>query len=246
MSEDNEVKVEAAGPAAEEVVEVPGAVEPHDDAEMEDPVARRLLEEVKSGVREWELKDGTKYRTRYPNSKEMSDANWEYSRAFNKALVADLPTNSQMEELLKKRGIWTDADDKEVDNLRERVGSLELILSKKSLKDKSKATVKMVEELSAARAELIRKTTSYQEYMSQTVEAKAEEARTSFLISLATSNLDDSPVWNTVDEFMTDRRAELVNTATYEYVTFSAGLPSDYVNEFTEVKFLLAGIEDDK
>ena len=223
---------------------VPISVEEKEPEYVVDEVtASAVLSELKQGYREWEVGDD-KFRTRFPDSKEVNDANWEYSRAFNRALMEDLPTQKQMDTLIRKREIWTNVDDDEMTQLREKVGSLEIILSKKNAKDTSKATHKLVEELTDLREKLIEKTGTYQEYMSQTVEAKADEAKTAYLIWACTEKSDGHRVWDSVSDFLADRNAGLVNSATYEYITFSSGLASNYLEDLTEVKFLRAGKSD--
>jgi hypothetical protein len=212
---------------------------------LDEITANVLYQEVKQGFREWEF-DGAKYKTRFPVAKEENDGNWEYSRAFNRALKEGLPTSSEMDKIIRERGIWSEKDEDEISASREKIGSLEVILSKKDVKDHSKATVAIANELSNIRQSVISKTSEYQGFMSQTVESKADEAKTAYLVSTCTESADGSRVWNTVDEFLVDKRAGIVNTATYQYITFTAGLAQDYIEQLSETKYLRAGKDVDE
>jgi Fe2+ transport system protein B len=209
-------------------------------SELDDEVTRNLFQEIKQGFRDWEF-DGIKYRTRYPVSKEENDANWEFSKSFNRAMKEGLPTTSEMDKMLRERGLWSNADDEMIDSKREKIGQLEIILAKKDSKDSSKPTFKLASELSELRNEIVEKSGEYQRYMSQTVESKADEARTAYLVAVCTETVDGESVWESVDKFLTDKRAGLVNTATYHYITFTAGLAQDYIEQLTETKFIRAG-----
>lgn len=211
---------------------------------LDEDVASKLFEEIAQGYRSWEYGDA-KYRTRFPNAAEDSEARIAYAKQFNKNLEEGLLTQKQMGKLLTSRGIWTDEDEVEVTKLREKISSVEAILAKKSIHDKSKTTRKLVEELAQARVDLFEKTSSFQDYMNQTVEQIAEERRTAYLISSCTTKEDGSHVWESVDKFMNETDSALVGTATYQYVTFTNGLAENYIEELTEVKFLRAGQEDE-
>lgn len=211
---------------------------------IDEPVASQIVQELTQGYREWEH-GGKKYRTRFPTAEEDGDARIAYARSFNKSLEEGLLTQKQMENLLKNRGIWTEEDEKKVSSLREKIGHLETLLAKKSPKDKSKATTKLAEELAGHRLELLDITGGYQEYMNQTVETLADERRTAYYIASCTTNADGSRVWDTVEEFLRSQDGQFVSLATFHYVTFSNGLAENYLDDLTEVKFLMAGVTED-
>lgn len=211
---------------------------------LDDDTAAKLLQEINQGYREWEY-EGKTYRTRFPNAAEDAKARTTYAKSFNQNLQEGLLTTKQMMKLLTSRGIWDEDDEKTVSELRDKIAKLEALLAKKEPKDRSKATRKMVEELAAARVELFEKTSSYQDYMNQTVESLADESKTAFLISTCTVKDDGSPVWNSVDVFLNSTESGLVGTATFQFVTFVNGLAENYIEELTEVKFLRAGLMED-
>lgn len=219
------------------------ATEQEEGTIVTEEIVDKVVAEAESGCREWEFTDA-RYTTRVPDTKDTNESNWEYSKAFNKALMAGLPTQTQMEKMLAERGIWGEAETARVDELREKIGNIEAILGKKKPTDKSKSVRKLVTELAEARADLIALNGTFNEYMSQTVESKADEAKQAYLISACTFK-NDERVWKDMDSFLTDRDRELVATATYQYMTFSVGLASDYLEDLPEIKFLRAGLNDD-
>jgi hypothetical protein len=211
---------------------------------LDEGTAAVILSEIKEGKRIWDL-NGTKYITRFPTGKDDAAARFEYAKVFNKALEAGIPSQEQMAAKLKAAGIWGDKDNEELSKLREATGALEVILSKKSPKDTSKQTKKLAGELIQKRGELIEKSSELTGLMNQTIEAIAEEARVAFLISACTENGDGTPVWPDHNAFMSDKNGELVNTATYEFTTFSNGLSENYIDMLPEVKFLKDSAKDE-
>ena len=227
---------EAKESVAKEIVEAAG----QDDSVLDDAATAKLIQEIKQGYREWEFED-VKYRSRFPVSQEDNDANWAYSKAFNRGLKEDLPTSSEMDKMLRSRGLWSDDDEKELQDWREEIERIEASVAKKELDDRSKPTVKLIERLMELRGSLMVKSGTYREYMNQTVEAKADEARLSLLVANCTETSDGKKVWDSPGDFMNDKRKGLVNTATYEYITFVSGMSENYLEDLTEVKFLRAG-----
>lgn len=210
---------------------------------LDDAAARQLSQEIKQGFREWEFEDKV-YRSRFPSSGEENEANWAYSRAFNKALKEGLPTQNEMLEILRERGLWNSEKEKELDDARKEIQKLESLLAKKDLKDTSKSTRKLVSKLLAKRAYVFALNAEYQEYMNQTVEAKADEARIAVLVSYCTETKDGERVWESVDDYLADRNGELVGAATYQFLTMVSGIAANYLENLTEVKFLRAGKDE--
>lgn len=211
-----------------------------DEGILSEDVAVVLFNELSQGYREWEV-NGDKYRTRFPTPKEDASARMAYAAAFNEALDKDIPSQKQMMERLRVKGIWADEDDKEVSAIREKIGQLELILSKKDPHDKTKTTRKLAGELLEMRGKAIEKSSRLNEYMANTIEALAEEVKQAYYVSTCTENTDGTRVWPTPEDFMNSKDTGLVNSATYEYVTFTNGLAENYIEMLPEVQFLKSG-----
>jgi hypothetical protein len=233
-----EVAEEKAAP-----VKVKEVVEEKDDGILTEDVATILFTEITQGYREWTLGD-KKYRTRFATPKEDADARMEYATAFNSALAKNLPTQKQMLVMLKAKGIWTNEDEAELAAIREKMNQIELILSKKDPKDKSKTTRKMAEQLLQLRGDAIEKASQLNEFMGNTIESIADENKQAYYVSSCTENPDGSRVWATPEDFMNSRETNLVSSATYEYVTFINGLAENYVEMLPEVQFMRAGKDE--
>jgi hypothetical protein len=215
-----------------------------EESALDEGVTSIVFQELKQGYREWEIGE-TKYRTRFATPKEEAESRWEYSKAFNRGLVENLPTEREMLAFLEKRGLWTAESEKELASLRQKIDTIEAILAKKSPKDTSKSTRKLAEELLGLRLDVFEKSNERTSYLSQSVESLAEEARTAYLIALCTVNEDGTPVWATAADFMGETNRELVNSASYEYMTFTNGLAENYLSELTEVKFIREGKDEE-
>jgi hypothetical protein len=204
---------------------------------LDEDIATILLNEITQGYRDWAMGEDT-YRTRFPTPKEDADARLAYATAFNDAMERGIPTIKQLERRLKEHGIWRTEDEEELKVIRDKMTQIEIILSKKDPKDKSKTTRKLAEELLEMRSQALEKSSQLNEFLNNTIEALAEEVKQAYYVSTCTERRDGSKVWNTPEEYMNSRDASLVNAAAYEYITFTNGLAENYLEMLPEVKFM--------
>jgi hypothetical protein len=195
--------------------------------EMSNKDKREKMTEVQTGRRVFDSEKYGLLQIRYPKVEENRLADWEYSKVFQQAIMDDIPTNREMEELIKKKKLWTKKDDERIEQIREEINKQLTLLSKMET-EKNMLPIEMkIEEL---RDEMFALQQEKQKYFNNTAEAKADEAKMSFLIHKCTEYAENGkPVWNKYAEFKEEEDQQTVNMIVYQFLTFINGLPADFL-----------------
>jgi hypothetical protein len=186
-------------------------------------------------IREFEvtLNDETikKLTVRNANNEELQEGEFEYSRAFNNAIVRGLMPRAKLLSELEKSGVWTREDDEAIEKQRLLVIRLEDALDNADESSRER----IASELGEERQKLFTSRQSKTEILSHSAEAKAEESQRNFLVSKVIEYADTGTrVWKNFSDYMKEEDGNLLFRATYEYLTFINGLPSDFANKFPE------------
>jgi hypothetical protein len=201
--------------------------------EMSNKEKREKMVEVQTGKRVFDSEKYGLLQIRYPKVEENRLADWEYSKVFNQACMDDIPTNREMEELIKRKKLWTSEDDEKIEKIREEIEKQLVLLSKM---ESEKAIAPIESKIKALRDEMFGLQQERQRYFNNTAEAKADEAKMSFLIHKCTEYADTGkPVWPTYDDFKNEEDQETVNLIVYQFLTFINGLPADFLINPSEV-----------
>jgi hypothetical protein len=202
--------------------------------EMTNKEKREKMTEVQTGRRVF---DSDKYgllQIRYPKVEENRLADWEYSKVFNQACMDDIPTNREMEELIKKKKLWTSKDDERIEKIREDIEKQLVLLSKM---ESEKAIAPIESKINALRDEMFGLQQEKQKYFNNTAEAKADEAKMSFLIHKCTEFADTGKsVWEKYADFKNEEDQNTVNLIVYQFLTFINGLPADFLVDPAELE----------
>lgn len=149
-------------------------------------------------------------RINHPTMKITSEVDDYYTKEFNRLLRGtDLPTISEMEEILKDRGTWGDKQESELEQVKIKVQKIYVDIStlRQGInKHNKKVTAKKVQQLqqnilkfNERMIELItRKSLMYE----GTVERKAEKEATLLKIVRCVTKSDSEPVWANVEELL--------------------------------------------
>jgi hypothetical protein len=200
--------------------------------EMSNKEKREKMTEVQTGKRVFDSEKYGLLQIRYPKVEENRLADWEYSKVFQQAVMDDIPTNREMEELIKKKKLWTKKDDEKIDKLREDIEKQLVMLSKMATEKNMFPIEQKINEL---RDEVFGLQQEKQKYYNNTAEAKADEAKMSFLIHKCTEHADSGkPVWATYADFKNEEDQTTVNIIVYQFLTFINGLPADFLVEPSE------------
>lgn len=172
-----------------------------------------------------------KISVRNPTNEELQEGEFEYSRAFNNAIVKGLMPKTKLLSALQDCGVWTEKDDEAIETQRQLVIRLEDALDKAD--DNSKERIG--DELGEERQKLFSMRQARTEILSHCAEAKAEEFQRNYLVSRVSEYVDTGTrIWKTYEDYRKEENENLLFRTTYEYLTFINGLPSDFATKFPE------------
>jgi hypothetical protein len=180
---------------------------------------------------------------RRPTAKEREYADLEKAATFNRSLMAGLPLRQRMLRELRKNDLWGDTQEKEFDSLRTSVlqtneaikvilpeGTKEIDLDgqhEAELSDLRKTRNDATRRLNELRGDV-------EAMLSQTADAKADEAEQNFLLACvveyASGANKGKRLWSSVQDMLGESDADLFTRISYEAMTFSNGIPSDWTN----------------
>jgi hypothetical protein len=202
--------------------------------EYTDQESTELMIEIKTGRRVFDTKKGL-MQIRFPKVEENRLADWEYTKTLSQAMKDGIPTNKQMGKMIEEMGLWTKEEEAQVESLREEIQKQIVVLSK--MEDGSKNMVKAQVKIEELRNEIINLQQERQKLYQNTSEAKADEAKMSYLIFKCTEVADTGKrLWSTYDDYKDEEDQELVNIVAYQYITFVNGLPADFLQSPSTVK----------
>jgi hypothetical protein len=189
---------------------------------------RDAMTEIKTGRRVFNTNKYGLVQIRFPKVEESRLADWEYSKVLQQAMLDGIPTNKEMDRLIKDRNLWTKEDDKEIEKIKGDIDKQLLILSKM---DSAKRIGDSEEKIEEFRTLLFKKQQEKQVFYNNTAESKAEESKMSFLIFKCSEDADTGKqVWKTYDDFKNEEDQGTVNTIVYQFLTFINGLPADFLS----------------
>lgn len=170
-----------------------------------------------------------------PDYKKMRESEKYYNAAWNDAWKAGAPIRAEANELLKKRGLWSDEK------------SLRVLELQESLREKEKnfkGGVKLEDaklaafEMRRLRMELYRLLSDQFTLDHVTAESQAESAKTDYLVSVCTVYSDGKPYFEDLDDYYARRNDESTVTAIYKYSVLVGETDPNVFKEMTENKFL--------
>lgn len=190
-------------------------------------------------------KDSNDWILRYkrPSQKILSKAELAYRTAYSDAFRRGLLLNSEVEDVMKKRGLWGSEKEVEAQKMRDEIAKVEEQLKDPELTNEQGKLV--CEKLAGLRAELISHNRMLTSVTDNTAESVANEERNQFLTSECVfDNKTGIRVYKDVENFK-DRLEEQATTDSYRETVIGSlevfmgkALPSDLTDEYAENKWL--------
>ena len=181
----------------------------------------------KPSERSFTLSDGSVYYVVNPNTEDIKNADWAYSKIYTKSLMEGIVTSSEMVDILTKRGLigpeYEQRAQELSDNLREAIESL------RKAKDNTEKTER-AEIVASAREELFRWNQRFSNPMSHTCEQLADDTRLENLAFSMIRDENNKRVWNKYEEYIEDKNQELMQKARLEVMLYLQGVSSDFMN----------------
>lgn len=178
---------------------------------------------------------------RKPTQRELDHADMEKSRTYQQALRLGIVSRARMLKDMRATGTWTDVDDAELEKARVKAEEAQKALTEdKFATEQEKADCKELhKQLMSEYNEINR---DLQGMLQNSCDSKADDRWRNYLmattIEYASSNPTTKavihnkrvgkPVWDSVDELLSEDKFDLIERCYYEFIMFSNGLPSDW------------------
>lgn len=170
---------------------------------------------------------GQKAFIRYPTIEENRLADIEYSKAYHQFLKQDLPLALELENLLKSRGIFSTLNDK-IQAATDHLQKSMIELKEETQADKREV---LLAQYKVAKVNLLESNTERNKYLTNSVENKAEESKTVFLISRVTQKEDGSLYWASLEELKNESNIKFVQMIVYRFVMMVNDLSENFLDE---------------
>lgn len=190
-------------------------------------------------------KDGNEVVLKFlkPTLKVQTEADFLFRQYFSKALRQGIMTNSEAFELLKKNGIWTDADEARGRELKDKITKLEEEFAAPSLSN-DEGLAKVV-EVKALREELSDLNGKISSVTSNSAESLSVDYKNQYLAaSCVVNNATGKKVYKDVDDFLS-RSDEQMTTDSFTQAillnyekSFKVELSADPMGDLPENKWL--------
>lgn len=175
-----------------------------------------------------------------PTGEDIRKADWQYSKVFNQALADGFPTQSQMVEILKERGILDDEYTKEVEQTRIELAAALFRLDNLDPEAPDQEKEGLAIETATLRDKLYRLNQRVNGPLANTCENLAEDSRVEFLTSRIIQNQDGKRLWKDFEDFRATDNAPLVARARFEVMLWMQGLDSNFLENTPEQTVLRA------
>lgn len=195
---------------------------------------KQILDNRRSFI--FETPDGEQktYFIADPSGEDIRKADWNYSKVFNQAMADGFPTQAQMLEILRERGIISDEYTTEVEQARIRLAAalfrLENLDETADDSDKENLAV----EVANYRDTLFRLNQRVNGPLGNTCENLAEDARTEYLTSRIIQHQDGSRVWKLFEDYLNENQTGLCIKSRFEVMLWLQGLDSNFLENSPE------------
>jgi hypothetical protein len=206
-------------------------------------------DEIRDDTRRSFTLDGKEYFINTPSAETIRQADWQYAKIYNEAMSNGILTQSEMEKILKVRGLIGEEYEAEVSKIRSDLQDkvIELELSRSS-----QAEDDLVEDLAISVSRLRKRLFELNQQLSgpvsNTCESIAEDSRVDFLVSNMVEDEKGNKIWTenktkgiiSYDLFIADSNRELVRQSKMEVMLWMQGLDSDFLSNTPETQALRA------
>lgn len=174
--------------------------------------------------------DGKIFLFKQPDNITKMEADLAYRKSYNRAVNDGILPLKDLEELIKKRNIFTEADEQEIAILNSRLEAQEILLSKTTkVKANQDRIIKIINELKEKINSIESKKTSK---LVLSAEHKAEEERALYLFWACTYVKKDEEFihyWPTFKSLLEETDSDDKNKIFIKFLQFKAGLPTSII-----------------
>jgi len=181
----------------------------------------RYLNRIFTGTELFNL-NGKLFMFKHPDNMLRLLADLTYDKALKRALDSGMLSTSDLEELIKKRNLFTQADQDKLEELLAQKHAQEVVLSKtirvKARQDRIKTIIVGINEKIQ---ELEYKRTSK---LALSADSKAEEERALYLCWACSTDEDGNKCWDTFDSMLKEKDLDYRDSILMGFLRFKAGI----------------------
>lgn len=181
------------------------------------------------------INDVTYYVSK-PSSIDESNAKMVQSRVFSKAIQEGACLKQELDKVLKRRGVWDETDNKEIENLSSKLNENLEKLEEGGF-DIMEAR-KLAIETNDLRTKLLQKLGVLRQHNSLTAEGQADDAYFDALVAYCCYKEDGTKVFKSYDDYLSKSHEDYANKLAQELKELIYG-GDDYLRELPENKFLM-------
>lgn len=201
-------------------------------------------------VREIKTKDSQENEkvifVKKPTAKQLLDARAASIKVFTDALNSDAYTREQMADVMKERNIWGEKQEKQLEELSEKIRNGTRLLAQESLAKKEDGTPYTLEELVKLafkveewRAEQINISLKQRELDQYTLQGQADNAEFNYLVANCTFDEEKNLVFKGVEDYLDKQEEPYAYEAARALAEITNKVDPDYEKKLPENKFLV-------
>jgi len=173
----------------------------------------------------------TKHYIMPPTAEAIRGADWQYSKVYTKCLMEDIPTSSEMLDILNRRGIiGTEFEQRSVELAQILNQKIEVLDSATDFDVKREAAV----EVAAAREDLFQWNQRLNGPMNNTAEQISDDARLEYLTACMIVDANKVRVWKDYEDYLKETDQPLALKSRFEVMLYVQGLDSDFLDHTPE------------
>jgi len=186
----------------------------------------RYLNRIFTGTELFNL-NGKLFVFRHPDNRTRALADLIYDKALKRATDSGMLSMSHLEELIKKRNLFTEADQDKLEELLAQKNAQEIILSKTTrIKARQDRLKDIIAGLNEKIYELEYKRISK---LNLSADSKAEEERALYLCWACVTDEDDNKCWDTFDSLLKEDDLEYRDSILVSFLRFKAGINTEII-----------------
>lgn len=171
-----------------------------------------------------------------PTFKITQEAGGVRSRTFAEAIKNRAILRTELDNILKERGLWSNEKQLELEKLDSQLDHLLLTLKGGGIKlSKGRKIALDIKKLRNERSQLLSERVSLD---SSTAEGQAENESLSYIVSRCIVNEEGNPHFKTYEEYQENRASEVARKGFGAYIELISDINVDFENSLPENQFL--------
>lgn len=194
-------------------------------------------------LKEFRDKENVEIHIHRPTVECDTIASDAYSKTFNRLLNdPDYKTNDEMEQVLIDRGIWGTKQEEKIEGIQNDMQAIAVdVCTIRDNKNAKRRVNELKEQWKSLRVQLEEINLKKQQYLGNTIESRADEAKLKVKLSLCVKYPDGTQIWPTVEDLSNEEDATSVSQIVHEAVLFWSGISTEIIQALPDHIFNTIG-----